>query len=109
VTLTGIQRLKIDDILGTCARTRGKVERRVVQDLRERIFPAVEKEAAASPDGTPGMYQTAVIQSMPTVELAGAEAVALLGVLEEFERAQGVPANDGEWFDGMVDRLKEVK
>jgi hypothetical protein len=26
--------------------------------------------------------------------------VALLGALEEFERAQGVPANDGEWFDG---------
>ncbi len=106
VELNGIAQLISNNaLLGVT--THSRVERSLVKELQEKVFPEESQRRAGNP-AMPGVYQIHALNALArlAVTLIDAEAQILLRALEQFEQTVGITLEQGEWFDPLVDKLK---
>lgn len=105
ISLDGPQRINLDSVVRQGARIRSEVERAVVRQLREKIFPAALKKCYELPNGR---GYDVLIRDLVAEEIAldGAERCALRDALAQFQQQYGWVDDDADFFFALQKQLE---
>jgi hypothetical protein len=108
LSLTGLQRLELDNVVRLAARIRTDVERSVVRSLRARLIPAAMRAEYELP-GSPNSFKAA-IALLPAGDavLEDSERAMLLQALNHWQETQGFLDEHVDWFFEIKKALAET-